>query len=179
MITHPTVKTRVDLAKHFGELGFKVGAEIGVCKGKMSRVFCWYVPDLYLAGIDTWTSDPNDPGDEGELNSSNERHARRILSPFHVTLLKCTSRDALKYFDDGILDFVYIDANHTFDYVMFDIIEWSRKVKIGGIISGHDYYRIKNFNVILAVDTYLKAHPELTGYITSDDHTPSWWWTKV
>jgi hypothetical protein len=178
MNTHSKVNTRVDLAKFCGKLNFKVGAEIGVCKGKFSRVFCWNIPDVSLYGIDTWTSDPNDPGDEGELNESNYAHAKKILKPFKVTLLRKTSMEALNDFKDNSLDFVYIDANHTFDYAMRDIIEWSRKVKSGGIVSGHDYYRIKGFGVILAVDTYVKAHDITECWLTPGDHTPSWWFIK-
>jgi hypothetical protein len=171
------INTRVDLAKHFGELGFKIGAEIGVCKGKYSRVFCWNIPDVKLYCIDTWMADPNDPGNEGDLNEANFQHARRILQPFNVMFIRENSEDALHCFRDESLDFVYIDANHTFDYVMRDIIEWSKKVRSGGVVSGHDYFRLKHAGVILAVDTYAKAHG-LTVSTTPGDHTPSWYWVK-
>lgn len=171
------IATRVDLAKHFGELGFKTGAEIGVCKGKFSRVFCWNVPDLCLHCIDTWESDPLDPGSEGALNEANYEHAKKILQPFNVKFIRKTSMMALNNFEDASLDFVYIDANHSFDYVMQDIIEWSKKVRVGGIVSGHDYFRLRFAGVILAVNTYAKAHG-LTVNLTTDDHTPSWYWIK-
>jgi len=176
-MNYPNVATRVDLAKLCGRLGFKVGAEIGVCKGKFSRVFCWNIPDVQLYCIDTWTSDPNDPGDEGELNESNYSHAQRILKPFNVEFIRSTSTDALQYFGNGFLDFVYIDANHSFDYIMSDLINWSKKVRKGGIVSGHDYYRIKGFGVIPAVDAFTLAH-NIQFYTTTDDHTPSWFYIK-
>lgn len=47
--------------------------------------------------------------------------------------------EAVKDFDDESVDFVYIDGNHEFKYVAEDICEWSKKVKKGGVISGHDY----------------------------------------
>jgi hypothetical protein len=178
MVQHPEVSTRVDLTKYCNKLGFKVGAEIGVCKGKFSRVFCWNIPNVVLYCIDTWESDPNDPGDEGELNEANFSHAQKILKPFDVTFIRNTSIEALNTFKDNELDFVYIDANHTFDHVMRDIIEWGKKVKTGGIISGHDYFRLKHAGVILAVDTYIKAHDITENYITPGDHTPSWWFIK-
>lgn len=37
------------------------------------------------------------------------------------------------------LDFVFIDAQHTKEAVLEDIKIWASKVKVGGIISGHDY----------------------------------------
>ena len=47
--------------------------------------------------------------------------------------------EAVKDFKDNSIDFVYIDGNHTYDYVTQDITEWSKKVRKGGIVSGHDY----------------------------------------
>jgi cephalosporin hydroxylase len=43
-------------------------------------------------------------------------------------------------FEDRSLDFVFIDADHTFDSVTKDLNAWTRKVKIGSIISGHDWH---------------------------------------
>lgn len=53
------------------------------------------------------------------------------------------SYEAPRYFDDLSLDFVYIDADHSYDIVKKDIISWYPKVKYGGIIAGHDYYNCK------------------------------------
>ena len=47
--------------------------------------------------------------------------------------------DAVKFFDDKSLDFVYIDGNHEYSYVMEDLIFWFEKVKINGIMAGHDF----------------------------------------
>jgi len=35
---------------------------------------------------------------------------------------------------------VYIDGRHDYDSAMNDIVSWSKKVKDGGIISGHDFH---------------------------------------
>jgi hypothetical protein len=37
------------------------------------------------------------------------------------------------------LDFIYVDANHTYQAVKDDIKLWYPKVKSGGIVMGHDY----------------------------------------
>jgi hypothetical protein len=37
------------------------------------------------------------------------------------------------------LDFIYIDANHAYDFVKEDIECWYPKVKPGGWVMGHDY----------------------------------------
>ena len=48
-----------------------------------------------------------------------------------------------------LLDFIYIDGNHQYEYVKNDIILSQKIVKEGGIIAGHDY---DNKGVIKAVD---------------------------
>jgi len=45
-------------------------------------------------------------------------------------------------FQDNSLDFVYIDANHAYDYVVEDMEKWYPKVKNGGYLIGHDYLDI-------------------------------------
>jgi len=40
------------------------------------------------------------------------------------------------------LDFVYIDGNHQYNAVTFDINEARKVVRVGGIIGGHDYREI-------------------------------------
>jgi len=37
---------------------------------------------------------------------------------------------------------VFIDANHSYEYVLADIIAWYPKIKIGGILCGHDYFDV-------------------------------------
>lgn len=49
--------------------------------------------------------------------------------------------DVVKGFKEESLDFVFIDANHEFKEVACDISEWSKKVRKGGIVAGHDYGR--------------------------------------
>ena len=56
-------------------------------------------------------------------------------------IIRETSKQAEKKIKDCSLDFVFIDANHLYDYVKTDIILYKKKVKPGGIIAGHDYNR--------------------------------------
>lgn len=56
-----------------------------------------------------------------------------------VIIVRAMSMDALPKIKDSSLDWVFIDGNHSYEYVKPDIIEWSKKVKVGGLISGHDF----------------------------------------
>ena len=94
--------------------------------------------------------------------------------------------EALKDFNDNSLDFVFIDGNHTFEYVVEDIAQWSKKVKVGGIVSGHDYWRsiesekplyVKNLTLLEqlklvqvkdAVNSWVSANRIKPWFITKD-----------
>lgn len=57
----------------------------------------------------------------------------------HFSLIIGQSIEAATLVEDESADFVFIDAAHDYDSVKADIIAWTRKVKPGGIIAGHDY----------------------------------------
>lgn len=53
--------------------------------------------------------------------------------------LRLKSIDAARIFDDGSLDFVFIDAAHDEASAAADIAAWWPKIKSGGVLAGHDY----------------------------------------
>lgn len=50
------------------------------------------------------------------------------------------STNASKYYENSSLDFVFIDAFHSYESVIEDIISWYPKVKENGVIAGHDFW---------------------------------------
>ena len=54
-------------------------------------------------------------------------------------MIRANSKIASNFFEDNSLDFVYIDANHAYEFVKEDIELWYPKVKSGGYVMGHDY----------------------------------------
>lgn len=155
--------TRDTLAQIFAELKFNVGAEVGVERGLYSEVLCKANPDLKLSSVDAWTAYKGyrDHVTQSKLDGIYE-DAKRRLSPFNATLIKGFSMDVVKQFEDESLDFVYIDGNHEFTHVVNDLSEWQKKVKVGGIVAGHDYIkRIRNgylMHVPMAVHGYLDSY---------------------
>jgi hypothetical protein len=133
--------TRFDLPQFFVEMGYKVGAEIGTSKGVFAEAICkaglkLYCVDPYLDYEDYY------PGDK-KLFVKLEDEARKRLAPYDVTFIKKMAIEAVNDIPDGSLDFVYIDGNHEFKYVAEDLWDWSKKVRKGGCISGHDYFRCR------------------------------------
>ena len=70
--------------------------------------------------------------------------------------------DALKLFDDNSLDFVYIDGNHEFMSVSNDLFHWHKKVRVGGMIAGHDYRENKRFStsnhVVYVINAFMRSY---------------------
>lgn len=192
MINRITNKNRVDLAIMFGELGFKRGAEIGVRRGTFSETLCTHVKSLEkLYSIDPWDLVFEDPissqhqrkyGDD-VFNRFYRQALRRLRKYPICEMIRKTSSEAVRDFEYGSLDFVYIDGAHTFDYVMTDIIEWTKRVRKGGIISGDDYKPHRYGDVITAVNTYVQAHKiDLLNILDPDKDdefpSPNWWFIK-
>ena len=80
-----------------------------------------------------------------------------------LSVIRQGSDSAADVFDNESIDFVFIDANHTYESVKADILAWLPKVKVGGIIAGHDYFTRVHPGVKEAVDELLPdaiKHPE-------------------
>ncbi len=67
------------------------------------------------------------------------------------TMFGGDSFDRAKEFEDQSIDFCFIDANHTYEYVKRDIENFLPKMKRMGIIAGHDYNH-QHPGVLKAVD---------------------------
>ena len=125
---------------------------------------------------------------------------KKRLASFNYEIIRKFSMDAVKDFADNSLDFVFIDGNHSFQYVVNDIAEWSKKVKVGGIISGHDYWRSSNTKRLYAENlnpleriklcqvpdaiigwtnaNQIKPWFIMTARIRGKKEVPSWLWVK-
>jgi len=178
-----TNSSRNDLAAEFAERGFTVGVEIGVERGLFSEVLLKTIPGLQLTCVDAWTAyrGYRDHVSQDKMNGFYQE-AKARLQPLGATLVRKFSLEAVKDVRDGSLDFVYIDGNHGFDWVMLDIILWSRKVRPGGIVSGHDYIRRlrEPVHVIEATHAYTHAHG-ITEWWTvggQNKETRSFFWVK-
>ena len=169
---------RGGLIKLLGKAGMKKGAEIGVAYGKFSAHICKYIPEIELICVDPWETYLLNPRATNQRShDENYARAQETLKGHNVKFLKMKSLQASALVEDEYLDFVYIDGNHKFDYVMLDLILWSRKVRKGGIISGHDYYNFRRAEVVPAVDAYVKAH-KIKKWFLTDEKTPSFFWVN-
>ena len=184
--------TRQHLYRLFNELGFKKGAEVGLFRGRNARTMFREIPGLKLYGIEPYDDQPTStrhktvPRYERNRNSATGR-----LRHWDMTIIEKFSEIAVQDIPYDSLDFVYIDGDHSYDYVMLDIILWTRRVRPGGIVAGHDYidkngYRHAfDINVKEAVDDYTRIHNINNWYLTDptvspnkSDRCPSWFFQK-
>jgi hypothetical protein len=135
---------RVIMAQTLAELGFTVGAEIGVAAGLHAEILCKNNLGMKLYGIDPWVHYHGYMDFMGPRLAQFYEEAKVRLAPYNCELIRKFSMDAVNDFQDKDLDFVYIDGAHDFKSVADDICEWKKKVRRGGIVFGHDYKRSNN-----------------------------------
>jgi predicted O-methyltransferase YrrM len=122
----------------------KIGAEIGVYNGYFSGVLFRHIPNLKLYLIDPYKNFSlqvyqDSANDNQEVQDIRYELICAMFRDKNVEIIRKTSKESLCNVKNESLDFVYIDAAHDYGNVKFDIYEWYKKVKKGGIISGHDY----------------------------------------
>ena len=184
---------RDSLPHIFKELGFMVGAEIGVEKGLYTKQLVKANPELKMFAIDPWitykgyTSAWNDSIFEDFFLTAQER-----LKGYNVEYIRKFSMDALADIEDGSLDFVYIDGNHAKPFVEQDIAGWDKKVRSGGIVAGHDYTqarrnRTTKVDVKEAVHAYTKLNSISPWFLLGTegrvegevrDSSRTWFWVR-
>jgi len=64
---------------------------------------------------------------------------RLNIRGLRIVIIEGTSEEAAKRIASDSVDLVFIDANHKYPYIKADIINYWPKVKLGGIMLGHDY----------------------------------------
>jgi hypothetical protein len=127
-------------------VGKGVGAEVGVYRGDLSKEILrlWDNGTMFL--IDIWRK----VGKEYTDFCNNDEQLGYMMEVCEVikgkedraNLIRATSETASTLFQNESLDFVYIDANHSYEHVKKDLELWFPKVKKGGVFAGHDYINI-------------------------------------
>lgn len=177
-ITRPDLKDNFDVIAavlaRYNLLKFSLGAEIGVRYGHFSHHLMGKYPELSMYLVDPYAP-YLDLGYEYTIEEQTKikNEARDRLSPFGTRAIwtYVSSVEAAALCPDHMLDFVFIDAEHTYNSARADISSWYPKVKLGGLISGHDFdmdgvqKAVKEFAGDLAKDIYHVSYPADTWYI--------------
>lgn len=109
--------------------------------GITSEYLLIHFPQLTLLCVDPYVSYENQEADRtsGAMSrSEQEAHERLARFDSRVRVLKLVSASAALQVANDSLDFVFIDAIHSYQAVTEDVEAWFPKVRSGGVIAGHD-----------------------------------------
>jgi len=122
------------------------GAELGVMRGRFTLPMLRSFPRLHMIAVDRWETMP--ASDEAGAQTYGDWDWPSILGEFNrvtapyrnrLTVLRMDTVEAAGHVEGGSLDFVFIDAMHTYSNVKADIAAWRPKIRAGGWLCGHDY----------------------------------------
>lgn len=126
-----------------------IGLEIGVWKGDFSDLVLSLksLNKYYL--LDPWQLQTNYEnrwygGSHPKFRSINMDEiyssvVKRFANYNEITIIRDYSENAKKYIQDNELDWIYIDGNHSYQYVLKDLLIARDLVKPGGWILCDDY----------------------------------------
>ncbi len=139
----------------------KVGAEIGVAFGGNAENLLQNANITKLYGIDPYVPYKNSDINAIDFNQEDfddiYELTKQKLSKFNerFEFIRKLSVEAINHVPDN-LDFVYIDAGHSYKEVWSDLCYWFKKVRDGGIVSGDDYGHSDLPDIKKAVDEFFR-----------------------
>lgn len=126
--------------------GYRRGAELGVSHGRFTSFLCAAMYDMQMIAVDLWREQPGNTaeGSETYVGWNHEAAYENFISvcreyyPGRVDIRRMSTVDAAASVPDGSLDFIFIDADHSYEGCKADIEAWRPKVRKGGMVTGHD-----------------------------------------
>ena len=129
-----------------------VCAEIGVYKGDFSKKILSIVNPKKLHLIDPWQYESEEVyktawygGGAGSQRNMDDVY-QEVVDRFKVdiesgkiVMQRKSSESAIKDIPDNYFDWIYIDANHQYEFAKKDLELYYNKVKKQGFITGDDY----------------------------------------
>lgn len=110
---------------------------------------------IKLHGIDSFLRG-DQPSSDSPVDEIRYSEALRYTDPVkdYIKIIKADTYDGSLLYEDETIDFLFIDANHTYEGVLKDLVSWYPKVKKGGMVCGHDY-ELYWSGVVQAVDEFI------------------------
>lgn len=147
----PKIFTMVEIGSHIGE-----GTSIFLGFLSIEKIYC----------VDTWHMDTNF---EEIFKMRLSRYFGHRCFP-----VKKSSEEFAHEFTD-ILDLVYIDGDHRYEFVKKDLTTWYEKLRVGGFLCGHDYSLHPFPEVKRAIDEFVsKYNLKITTFVDA-----SWYIRKI
>jgi len=125
-----------------------VCSEVGVWKGDFSDRILSITSPKKLHLIDPWEFQSEFPErmyggsvakNQNDMDAIYQGVIKRFSNRPNVVFNRGKSKKIISEFKDNYFDWVYIDGNHYYEYVLNDLNYCLQKVKPGGFITGDDY----------------------------------------
>jgi len=130
-----------------------VAVELGAWKGRSA---CCMGAEIARSGrpirffaVDHWQGSAGEAPHEQDEDVRADRLYEIFLENIaplaaFVKPIRSDTVAAAKRFEDGSVDFLYVDASHTYAGVLADLVAWYPKAKVGGVIAGDDWCFVTN-----------------------------------
>jgi hypothetical protein len=120
------------------------GAEVGTWRGEFAAEILDIVDPRELHLIDPWAASPGlevtpHRVSQDAMDAIYGSVVRQFEGHSGVFIHRKTSEDAAHVISDRALDWVYIDGNHSYEFVRQDLELWLPKLRPGGLLTGDDY----------------------------------------
>ena len=180
-ISYPDIRSLLLAIDLMGE--DLIGAEVGVYRAESFCTIlqvCQNVKTLY--GVDPWKAYHDQIGGGTMRIEPKDIDLAREMALHYIEwtgerdkaeILEMTSAEGAEKFEDESLDFVFVDSYLSMQDVVDHMEDWYPKVKVGGLVCGHDYNDREK--VAAGVDHWRKLHGIKTPISSYDD---CWAWIK-
>jgi len=122
---HPKHTRRHFLEYLINKNKFTTMVEIGVRRGGTTFHLLDTIQDLTIYAIDTDIS-------QFYSKSIKEKYGTRLVP------IQGFSENVADQIPNNSIDIIFIDGNHSYEYVYKDIVKYSSKLKPAGLLTGHD-----------------------------------------
>lgn len=166
--------------KNYIEIGIAYGFHIESILNEFPEVYCYGI-DPYIPydvtddfGISISNIDVNKTPQENFDEFSNAINTR-LLKFKNFKHIRSQSNECYNLFNNESIDLIFIDGNHTYDFVKNDCINWWPKIDKNGIMCGDDYHFPE---VKRAVDEFCIQHNLKLEFITKNNNYYTWYIKK-
>jgi hypothetical protein len=142
-----------------------IAVEIGAWRGAST---CFLAERLKELGksvvfyvVDTWRGSPDEPDQMGAIAESSVSLYEQFYGNMEragvidsILPLRMDSEMASRIATDSSVQFLFLDGDHSAAAVRQDLEAWFPKMRVGSVMSGHDYWQDQ---VRLQVDAFFAA----------------------
>jgi len=150
-----------------------IGVEVGLWKGDFASMMLDENRRLKWIAVDPYSEYGARPKNQAWWDGI----CKKVVSKMdrfgdRFTLIRKSSKEGVKDLPNNV-DFVFVDGNHDYKFVCEDVSLFEKKIRPGGIMSGHDYFFE---DIYKAVDEYAEEHNRDLQYSFDFDPYGIFWW---